>query len=55
MPSDDPSEDPAEDKERTGEHGPEVHIINGVLQTMIAAAAQAPSALHTRARPYLFS
>jgi len=41
MPSDDPSEDPAEDKERTDEYVPEVYIINGVLHTITAAAAQA--------------
>ena len=41
IPSDDPSEDPAEDKERTDECDPEVYITNGVLRTMIAAAAQA--------------
>ena len=42
MPSDGPSVDPVEDKERTGEYDPEVHAINGVLRTVIAAAAQAP-------------
>ena len=40
-----PSEDPAEDKERTVEYDPEVYIINGVLRTMIAAAAQAPGVI----------
>jgi hypothetical protein len=45
MPSDGPSEGPAEDKERTDEHDPEVYIINGVLHTMIAAAAQAPGVI----------
>jgi len=45
MPSDGPSEDPAEDKERADEYDPEVYIINGVLHTMIAAAAQAPGVI----------
>ena len=45
IPSDDPSEDPAGDRERTDEYDPEVHIINGVLRTITATAAQAPSVI----------
>ena len=46
MPSDNPFEDPAEDKKRTEENDPEVYVINGVLHTLlIAAAAQAPGVI----------